>query len=130
MHIDLAHRRSVAVLRMLYKMKGNLMNLLCGALPVPYVPVRVTRGASVAHRNTYAPPRCRTSQYYRTFISFSVSLWNDLADPCVRWCGTGGFQEQGQCLFIGLAARSISCLLLFSLSLLSNRLVCIKVEAW
>ena len=43
--------------------------------------------------------------------SFSVerSKW-----PRVRWCGTGGFQEQGKCLFIGLAARS----LLFSLSLL------------
>ena len=29
----------------------------------------------------------------------------------IRWCGTGGFQEQGQCLFIGVAARSlfVSC---------------------
>ena len=29
----------------------------------------------------------------------------------VRWCGTRGFQEQGQCLFIGLTARSlfVSC---------------------
>ena len=25
----------------------------------------------------------------------------------IRWCGTGGFQEQGQCLFIGLAACSL-----------------------
>ena len=32
----------------------------------------------------------------------SLSYAEDL-----RWCGTGGFQEQGQCLFIGLAARSI-----------------------
>ena len=29
-----------------------------------------------------------------------------LVNP-IRWCGTGGFQEQGQCLFIGLAARSL-----------------------
>ena len=34
-----------------------------------------------AHRYTYAPPRCRTSQYHKTFISLSVSLWNDLSDP-------------------------------------------------
>ena len=32
-------------------------------------------------RYTYAPPRCRTLQYSRTFIPFSVSLWNDLANP-------------------------------------------------
>ena len=36
--------------------------------------VWVTRGALVTHRYTYAPPRCRTSQYSRTFIPFSVSL--------------------------------------------------------
>ena len=56
------------------------MHPLNGALAGPYVPVRVTRGALVAHRYTYAPPRCRTLQYRRTFIPFSVSLWNDLAN--------------------------------------------------
>ena len=57
------------------------MHTLYGSLPVLYVPVRVTRGDLVAHRYTYAPAHYRTSQYCRTFISFSVSLWNDLADP-------------------------------------------------
>ena len=51
-----------------------LLNLHC-------VPMKVTRSALVAHRHTYVPPRCRTTQYRRTFIPFSVSLWNDLADP-------------------------------------------------
>ena len=46
---DLAHRRSVAVLCMLYKIRCNPMHALSGALPGPYVPVRVTRGALVAH---------------------------------------------------------------------------------
>ena len=55
--------------------------------------------ALVAHRYTYAPPCCRNSQYRRTFVPLSVSLWNDLADPHIRRCGTGGFQEQGQCVF-------------------------------
>ena len=77
----LAHRRSVAVLCMLYKIRCNPLHPLYGALPVPYVPVRVTRGAVIAHLHTYAPPRSRTSQYRRTFIPFSVSLWNDLSDP-------------------------------------------------
>ena len=57
---DMAHRRSVAVLWMLYKIRCNPMHPLYGALPVPYVPVRVTRGALVAHWYTFAPLRCRT----------------------------------------------------------------------
>ena len=57
------HRRSVAVLCMLYKIRYNPMNPLNGALPGLYVPVRVPRGALVAHWYTYAPPRCRTSLY-------------------------------------------------------------------
>ena len=40
--IDIAHRRFVAVLCMLYKIRCNPMHPLYGALPVPYVPVRVT----------------------------------------------------------------------------------------
>ena len=45
------------------------------------MPARVTRGALVAHRHSFANPRCRTSQYRRTFVPISVSLWNDLSDP-------------------------------------------------
>ena len=71
---DISHRRSVAVLCMLYKIRCNPVHPLNGALPGPYVPVRVTCGGLVAHRYTYAPPRCRTLQYSRTFIDFSVSL--------------------------------------------------------
>ena len=54
---DISHRRSVAVLCMLYKIMCNPMHPLNDALPGPYVPVLVTRGALVAHRYTYAPPR-------------------------------------------------------------------------
>ena len=46
-------------------------------LAVPYVSVRVTRGA-LLRRYTYVISRCRASRM--TFISLSVSLWNDLAD--------------------------------------------------
>ena len=75
---DVVHRRSVAVLSMLHKIRCNPMHPLNDALPGPYVPVRVTRGALVAHRYTYVPPRCRTSQYRWTFVLLSVSLWNDI----------------------------------------------------
>ena len=75
LNCDLSHRRSVAVLCMLYKIRCNPKHPLCGALPVRYVPVRVTRGAMIAHRYTFAPPRCRTWQYRRTFIPLhSISL--------------------------------------------------------
>ena len=65
---DIAHRRSVAVLCMLHKIRCNPMHPLNDALPVPYVPVRDTCVALVAHQYTYAPPCCRTSQYRRTFV--------------------------------------------------------------
>ena len=92
LNCNLSHRQSVAVLCMLYKIRCNPMHPLCGALLVPYVPVWVTRGALIAHRYTYAPPRCRTSQYSRTFIDLSVSLWNDLADPVFDGVGLAGFK--------------------------------------
>ena len=38
---DLAHRRSVAVLCMLYEFRCNPLHPLYGAIPVPYVPVRL-----------------------------------------------------------------------------------------
>ena len=90
---DIAHRRSVAVLCMLYKIRCNPMHPLNGALPGPYESVRVTRGALVAHRYTYASPPCRNSQYCRTFIPLSVSLWNDLANPVFDGVGLAGFKS-------------------------------------
>ena len=49
---DIVHRRSMAVLCMLYEIRCNPMHPLNGALLGPYVPVRVTSGALVAHRYT------------------------------------------------------------------------------
>ena len=66
---------------MLFKIKSNPKHPLSCALPLPYVPASVTPGALVAHRHSFSPPRCRTSQYRRTFLSLSDSLWNDLSDP-------------------------------------------------
>ena len=71
---DIAHLRSVAVLCMLYKIRYNPMHPLNDALPGPYEPVRVTRGALVAHRYTYVKLRCRISQYRRIFVPLSVSF--------------------------------------------------------
>ena len=99
---DISHRRSVAVLCILYRIRCNPMHPLIDELPGPYVSVRVTRGALVAHRYTYAPPRCRTSQYSRTFVPLSVSLWNDLADPVLDDVGLAGFKSRANAFFISL----------------------------
>ena len=78
---DISHRRSVSVLCMLHKIRCNLVHPLNGATPGLYVPAQVTRGALVAHRYTYAPPRCRTLQYRRTFIHFSSPSGTILLTP-------------------------------------------------
>ena len=88
---DISHRRSVAVLCMLYKIRCNPVHLLNGSLSGPYVPVRVTRGALVAHRYTYAPLRCRTLLYSRIFIPFSVPL---LPHPVFDGVGLAGFKSR------------------------------------
>ena len=54
---DIAHRRSVAVLCMLYKLRCNTMHPHYAALPVPYVPVWL-QAALIAQQYTYAPPSC------------------------------------------------------------------------
>ena len=100
LNCNLSHRRSVAMLCMLYKIRCNPMHPLCGALPVLYVPVRVTRGTLIAHRYTYAPPRCRTSQYRRTFIRLSVSLWSDLVDPVFDGVGLAGFKSRSNAFLL------------------------------
>ena len=97
---DHAHRCSVAVLCMLYKFCCNPMHPLYDALPVPYVPVWVTRLTVIAHRFTYVPPRCRTLQYRRTFIPLSVSVWNDLSDPVFNGVGMAGFKSRANAILL------------------------------
>ena len=53
LNCDFFHRRSVAVLCMLYKIRCNPKHPLCGALPVPCVPVRIARGALIARISVY-----------------------------------------------------------------------------
>ena len=97
---DIAHRRSVSVLCMLYEIRCNPVHPHNGALPGPYVPVLITRGALVAHRYTYAPPRCRTVQYSRTFIPLTVSLRNDLANPVFDGVRLAGFKSRANAFLL------------------------------
>ena len=72
------------------------MHPLRGALPLPYVPARVTRGAL----RSFAPPRCRTSQYRRSFVPLSVSLWNDFSDPVFDGVGLAGFKSRANAFLL------------------------------
>ena len=74
---DIAHRRSVEVLWMLYKIGCNPMHPHYGTVPVPYVPEWVTRSALEVHRHTSSLQNLAVPQ---DFISLPVSLWNDLGD--------------------------------------------------
>ena len=85
---------------MLFKIKSKPMHPFRGALPLPYVPGRVTRGALVAHWHSFAPPRCRTSQYRRTFVPLSLSLWNDLSDPVFDSVLLEGFKSRANAFLL------------------------------
>ena len=106
---DIAHRRLVCSI--MYTV-CNPMHPLYGAPPVP---VRFTRGALVAHRST----RLLASEPHSTAgLLFPLLLSLDrFFRPSIRWCGTGGFQVQGQSFFICLSCSLLFSLLLFSLSL-------------
>ena len=85
---------------MLFKIKSNPMHPLSGALSLQYVPARVTRGVLVAHRHSFAPSRCRSSQYKRTFVLLSVSLWKDLSDLVFDGVGLAGFKSRANAFLL------------------------------
>jgi len=91
---DLGHRREVAALCMLFKIWKNPMHPLCGFLPQPYVPARVTRGALAKHSYAFEEVRARTGQFGRSFVPFSVSLWNCLNDSVFDGVGLDGFKSR------------------------------------
>ena len=109
---DHAHSQSAAVFCILYKIRCNPVHPRYGALPVPDVPVRIRRGAVIAHRYTYAPPRCRMQDFY----SISVSLWNDLGDPVFDGVGHIGFKSRANAFLLAelLAAFLSPAVFLFS----------------
>ena len=115
---------------MLYKIRCNPVHPLNGDLPGPYVPVRVTRGALVARRYTCASPRCRALQYSRTFIPFSVSLWNDLGNSVFDGVGLAGFKSRANASLLALAALSLLCMVFYSFSLSLLSVYCLVLWGW
>ena len=74
---NIAHRRSGAVLCMLYKSRCNPMHPLNDVLPGPYAVPWSHIGIRM-----YVPPRCGTSHYRRTFVSSQFPSETILLTPC------------------------------------------------
>ena len=49
---------------------------------------------------------CRTSQYRRSFVPLSVSLWNDLSDPVFDGVGLAGFKSRANAFLLAWSALS------------------------
>ena len=50
--------------------------------------------------HSFAPPRCRTSQYRRNFVPLSVSLWNDLGCSVFDGVGLAGFKSRANAFLL------------------------------
>ena len=118
LNCNLSHRRSVAELCMLFKIRCNPKHPFCDALPVPYVQVRVTDGAFIADRYSYAPTRSRTSQYRRTFIHLSVSLSGTIWFTPYSMVWAWRVSRAGITPFCWPSCSLLFCLQLFPISLL------------
>ena len=91
---NLSHRRSIASLCMLFKIRSNSQHPLYSSLPPQFVPARVTRYALASHMFAYLSPFCRTSQYSRSFVPHSVSLWNSLGQSVFDGDGLADFKNR------------------------------------
>ena len=108
---DIAHRRSMAVQCMLYKIRCKPIHPLNGAPPGLYVPVRVyTRCASCTSVYICAASLKNLAVSQDWFFPLSVPQERSCRTRS-WWCGTSGFKEQGQCFFIDLSCSILSSLL-------------------
>lgn len=73
---NLAHRRKISSVCMLYKIQSNPHHSLYNSLPDRFVARRNTRQALARHPLCFQSIRCRTSQFQRCFLPSVVHLWN------------------------------------------------------
>ena len=91
---DLDHRRMVSCLSVFHKLYFNWDLPLSSIIPDPLQLPRTTRFAEHQHEYAGAIPRCRTSQFQRSFIPYTCKLWNYLPDEVMqaepqkfkKWC--------------------------------------------
>ena len=114
---DLAHHRSVAVFYVCCTKSGVSQCTLFMVLYLSSMCRCMLHVVLWLHIDA-APPRCRISQYCRTFIPMSVSLWNNLGGPySMLW--DMRVSRAGPMFFYWPSYLLPFCLILFFLSLLS-----------
>ena len=122
LNCDLSHRRSVAVLCMLYKIRCNPAEAqsfwistcaLCGSPGYMRCFDRTSVYFCVSPLQNLAVPQ----EFYSPLsISLEWSGW-----PRIWWCWIGGFQEQVQCLLFSLSLPFLYRLVVWGWSLLTDR---------
>ena len=75
---DLDHRRMISCLSMFHKFYFNTELSLSSLVPEPFAMARATRFAERQHQYAVSVPHCRTSQFQRSFVPYTVGLWNGL----------------------------------------------------
>ena len=75
---DLDHRRIISCLSIFHKLYFNRELPLSFLVPDPLPLARATRFADRQHQYALSIPRCRTSQFQRSFLQSTVKQWNDL----------------------------------------------------
>ena len=102
LNCNLSHHRSVTVLYMLYKIRCGIVwhstYALCASPGYKRYFDRTLVYLCASPLQNLAVPQ---DFYSPVSISLEWSGW-----PCIRWCMIGMFQEQVQCLFVGLVALS------------------------
>ena len=81
---DLDHRRMVSCLSLFHKLYFNRDLSHSQLIPDPLYLPRATRFAEQQHQYAVDVPRCRTSQFQRSFIPHTVGLWNSLPEDVVQ----------------------------------------------
>ena len=91
------------------------MHPLYDALTVPYVSVRVTCGAMVAHRYIISLLAAGPGRPQDFYPPLSISV-NYIGDPVFDGAGLEGFKRRANVFLLGLAARALLSYAIFSFS--------------
>ena len=83
----------VAALTLFYRIRGSAGHSVGQPFPQFFTAGRPTRHNLVMHPFNLVCPRCRSSQYSRTFIPACVSLWNMLDESNLAGDVLGGIWE-------------------------------------
>ena len=81
--VDLCHCRFVGFLSLLFKIINNFHYHFGSIIPALAIPQRNTRQIANQNDRCFMVGRCLTEQFSRTFVLYSVRVWNYLPNEIV-----------------------------------------------